>query len=80
LFKNSSYNRSYVVFIEKNGNKSADFYLGENYSPDESKDRITYSVYDIIATSGNTLILTGSKDYYYFSGVEKEMLLMKIKY
>ena len=80
LFKNSSYNRSYVVFIEKNGNKSADFYLGENYSQDESKDRISYSVYDIKVISGNTLILTGSKDYYYFSGVEKEMLLMKIKY
>ncbi|HEY9187722.1 MAG TPA: hypothetical protein VIR55_07435 [Ignavibacteria bacterium] len=77
---NSSYHNSYIVVIDNQGNKLLDTYVGDFYNSEENKNLTSYTIYDVNILSNERLSFTGSKDKYYFSGIEKEILFLKAKF
>ncbi|HQJ75410.1 MAG TPA: hypothetical protein PKW14_07510, partial [Bacteroidota bacterium] len=77
---NSSYHNSYIVVIDNQGNKLLDIYVGDFYNSEENKNLTSYTIYDVNILSNERLLFTGSKDKYYFSGIEKEILFLKAKF
>lgn len=76
------YNRTYILSLDKNGNKYYDSYIGMNandYSAENpEKEKAGYSGLCIMKLQDSTFIVTGSKDKY-SQTFRKEMLFLIFK-
>lgn len=77
---NTSYNNSYILMIDNYGKKLKDTYIGDFYDPEENKNKTSYTIFDVNIISNDEFLFTGSKDKYFFAGIEKEILYLKGKF